>query len=91
LTATRERRSCALRVASRGDAELCTLDECPFWEPGGAIADGGCVVERLGIDLGQPSFAAYLLEVREHLEEVRDRRNGDEWHSWLARRIGLEL
>jgi hypothetical protein len=62
---------CSLSFAARGLAEPCLRERCAFWEPGGAVLDGGCVIERLGIDLGRPHLARYLLELREQLHESR--------------------
>jgi hypothetical protein len=83
--------TCTLRLAAHGVAEPCPRERCAFWEAGGAIIDGGCIIERLGIDVGRPELTAYLLELREQLDEARDRQDTEALHSQLARRIGLEL
>ena len=45
--------------------------DCPangsFWEPGGAVVEGVCLLERLDVDLTRPGLAEYLLETRERL------------------------
>lgn len=88
---TTERRVCTLRLAARGSAGPCTAEHCAFWEAGGAVVDAGCVIERLGVDVGRADLAAHLLELREQLDVVRDRREAQALRSRLARRIGLEL
>jgi hypothetical protein len=62
---------CNLRLAAEKKVELCPRDLCAFWEPGGAVLAGGCLIERRGIDVRRLDLAAYLLELRERLEEVR--------------------
>jgi hypothetical protein len=64
----RNPRYCHLRLAAEGREERCTGDVCPFWEPGGAVVPGGCIIERLGTDVRGGYVAAYLLELRERLE-----------------------
>jgi hypothetical protein len=82
---------CTLRLAAQGQVELCPSDRCAFWEPGGAALAGRCLVERLGIDLGQRDLSAYLLETRERIEAARDLAEAEQAHHELSRRIGLEL
>ena len=65
---------CSLQFAV-GRVEACPGEPCPFWEPGGAIVDAGCAVERLGLAAeldDRPDLAEYLLELRARLEQVRD-------------------
>jgi hypothetical protein len=83
--------TCTLRLAARAGTEQCPRERCAFWEPGGAVADAGCLIERLGLDVRRPELAAYLLELRERLDEVRDRREAADLHRRLVHRIGLEL
>jgi hypothetical protein len=47
-------------------------DACAFWEPGGAVVEAGCAVDRLALDVRRPDVASFLLELRERLELVRD-------------------
>jgi hypothetical protein len=63
--------SCTLRLAAQGVAEPCPRDLCAFWEPGGAVVEPACGLERLGLDVRRPDVAAYLLELREKLDEAR--------------------
>jgi hypothetical protein len=63
--------SCTLRLAAQGRAEPCPQERCPFWEPGGAVVAGECVIDRLGVDVRRPDLAAFLLEARERLEWLR--------------------
>ncbi len=82
--------NCTLHLA-RGVVESCTGERCAFWEPGGAVAPGGCLIERLGVDVRRSDLAAYLLETRERLEHARDRSEAEAAHREFSRRIGLEL
>jgi hypothetical protein len=44
----------------------CPGEECAFWEPGGAVLDGRCVLH--GIDFShEPGLAKWLLAFRESL------------------------
>jgi hypothetical protein len=63
---------CALRIAAGSHPEACSSARCPFWEPGGAVLPGGCVIEHLGVELRTPGLAGFLLETRERLERARD-------------------
>jgi hypothetical protein len=67
-----ESRHCTLRLAASGEIELCPEERCAFWESGGAVLKGNCLVERLGIDLADRGLATYLLEARERIERARD-------------------
>jgi hypothetical protein len=86
-----ESQTCTLRLAAQGEIEPCPHDKCAFWEPGGAVVDGSCLIERLGVDLRRADLAVYLLETRERLELVRDRTEAEQAHREFSRRIGLEL
>ena len=64
-------RLCALQDAV-GRVEGCPDARCPFWEPGGAVLVGGCLIERLALDLERrPDLPHYLLELRVALDEGR--------------------
>jgi len=54
-----------LRLAASGVVEICPEQQCAFWEPGGAVVEGSCLIERLAVDLRDEGFAEYLLEARE--------------------------
>jgi hypothetical protein len=84
------RTTCVLHLARRV-VEPCTEDRCAFWEAGGAVLPGGCLIERLGVEVRQSEVAAFLLEKRERLEQARDRSEAEAAHRELSRRIGLEL
>jgi hypothetical protein len=56
----------------------------------GAVAEGRCLIERLGIDVRRPDLAAYLLEVRERLEQARDLSAAEATHREFSRRLGRE-
>ena len=61
---------CSLRLVAEKKVERCPQERCAFWEPGGAVIPGACMIERLGVDLRRRDLAAYLLELREGLEQV---------------------
>jgi hypothetical protein len=83
-------RTCILRVAAEQPEEPCPGEACGFWEPGGAVVDGGCSIERLGLDVRRNDIAAYLLELRERLEQARDLEEIEAAHRAFARRLGPE-
>jgi hypothetical protein len=83
--------NCMLRLVAQGEAESCPQEPCPFWEPGGAVAGGGCLVERLGIDYRRPDLATYLLETRTRLEQARTLAEAEAAHREFAERLGLDF
>jgi hypothetical protein len=84
-------KECTLRLAADGVKEPCPRERCAFWEPGGAVLEGSCLIERLGVDVRRPDLAAYLLETRECLEQARDLAAAERAHADFSRRIGREL
>jgi hypothetical protein len=83
--------NCTLHLA-QGVIEPCVCERCAFWEPGGgAVAPGGCFIERVGVDVRRSDLAAYLLETRERLEQARDLSEVEAAHREFSRRIGYEL
>jgi hypothetical protein len=86
-----EPKTCTLRLVARGQTEVCPRERCAFWEPGGAVLEGNCLVERLGVDRGAPDLASYLLETRERLERARDLAEAEAAHREFSRRLGREL
>lgn len=57
--------ACVLH-ATLGRSEECPGADCALWET-------GCTVESLKLDLrGREDLAAYLLDVRAQLEQLRD-------------------
>ena len=74
-----------------GVKETCRQQRCAFWEPGGAVVEGGCVIERLGLHIFGSDVARYLLETRERLDQTRNASEAEAAHRELARRTGLEL
>ena len=86
-----EPKTCTLRRVAQGQSEECPRERCAFWEPGGAVVEGNCLVERLGIDLGARDLANYLLETRERLEQARDMAEAEAAHREFSRRLGREL
>jgi hypothetical protein len=86
-----EPKNCTLRLVARWQAEPCPHERCAFWEPGGAVVEGTCLVERLGVDLATPDLADYLLEARERLEQARDMAEAEAAHREFSRRLGRDL
>jgi hypothetical protein len=87
----REAKDCTLRLAAEGRTETCPREACAFWEQGGAVVEGNCLIERLGVDLAQHGLAAYLLETRERLEQGRDLAAAEAAHREFARRLGRDV
>jgi hypothetical protein len=71
-------RTCTLRLIVEAKTEPCPGELCAFWEPGGAVVAGGCVIDRLGVDVCRRDLASYLLDTRERLEWARDSIEGKE-------------
>jgi hypothetical protein len=86
-----EPKSCTLRLAAEGRDERCPRERCAFWEPGGAVVGGSCLIERLGVDLGTRDLAAYLLETRGRLAQARDMTEAEGAHREFARRLGCDV
>jgi hypothetical protein len=86
-----EPRHCTLRLAAAGDIEVCPEERCALWEPGGAVLEGHCLIERLGVDVREPELAAYLLEARERLERARDLAEAEQAHREFAHRLGRDV
>jgi hypothetical protein len=86
-----EPRHCMLELAAQGEVEVCPEERCAFWEPGGAVLSGNCLIERLGIELREPELAAYLLEAREWLERARDLADAEQAHREFAHRLGRDV
>jgi len=80
-------KNCTLRLVAQREVESCPHELCVFWEPGGAVVEGGCVIERLGVDLRRADLAEYLLETRERLDRTRDLAEANAAHRQVARRI----
>jgi hypothetical protein len=86
-----EHRECKLRLAARDAVEICPEERCAFWEPGGAVLDGNCLIERLAIDLTDRELAEYLLQARERLERARDSAEAERAHREFAHRLGRDV
>jgi hypothetical protein len=84
-------KTCTIRLPAEGRVEVCPRDRCVFWEPGGAVIEGSCLIERLDVDLRRPDLAAYLLETRERIEQARDLEEAEEAHREFARRLGRDV
>jgi hypothetical protein len=86
-----EPKTCTLRLAAQDQSELCPRERCAFWEPGGAVVEGNCLIERLGADVFDPDLATYLLEAREQLEQARNLAEAEEAHREFSRRLGRDV
>ena len=86
-----EDKTCTLRRSAHGVSEPCSHERCGFWDPGGAVLEGGCFVERLGIDLRRQDLTTYLLDTLERLEQARNMAEAEQAHRQFSRRVGLEL
>jgi len=84
-------KQCSLRLAARGESEACPKDRCAFWERGGAVLEGDCLIERLGVDVRDRELAEYLLEARQRLEQARDLAEAEEAHREFAHRLGRDV
>jgi hypothetical protein len=82
---------CGLYAVADGTERPCTREACAFWEHGGAVVPGDCLIERLGIDLEHGDLAAYLLDVRERVEQARDSAAAEAAHLEFARRLGRDI
>lgn len=91
MTGNEPPKICRLQLAARGCAESCSGDRCAFWEPGGAVVAGTCVLERLAVDLERPGLAEYLVSVRERLEGARERDEVEAAHREFAHRLGKDV
>ena len=86
-----EPKQCTLRLVARGEVAICPEERCAFWEAGGAVLNGNCFVERLGIDVEDADLAAYLLEALERLERARDLSEAEQAHREFAHRLGRDV
>jgi hypothetical protein len=84
-------KQCTIKFAARGEVEICPEERCAFWQSGRAALEGNCHVERLGLDVRDTELAAYLLEVRERLEQARDLAEAEAAHREFARRLGRDV
>jgi hypothetical protein len=86
-----EPKTCRLRLDARGQTEVCPRERCAFWEPGGAVIEGNCLIERLDVDVRRADLAVYLLETREQLEQARDLAEAEAAHREFSRRLGRDV
>jgi hypothetical protein len=86
-----EPKTCTLRQAAHAQTEVCPRERCAFWEPGGAVLGGNCLIERLGVDVRDSDLATYLLETRERLEQARDLAEAEAAHREFSRRLGRDV
>jgi hypothetical protein len=64
-----EQKLCRLQY-TMGRLEPCPEEGCPFWEPGGAVLEGRCVIEQLDV-FRDPDVVSWLLSMRKELESAR--------------------
>jgi len=86
-----EPKHCRIRLGAQDEVEVCPEQRCVFWEPGGAVLNGNCLVERLGIDVRDRELATYLLETRDRLERARNLAEAEEAHRQFAHRLGKDV
>jgi hypothetical protein len=86
-----ESKTCTLRLAGGGRTEVCPRERCAYWEIGGAVLEGSCVIERLDVDVRRADVARYLLETRERLEQARNLAEAEDERRLFSRRLGCEL
>jgi|SRR6266540_3627071 len=86
-----EPKTCTLRLIGQGQVEVCPHERCAFWEPGGAVVEGNCLIDRLGADVREPDLALYLLEARDRLEQARGVFEAEEAHREFSRRLGRDV
>jgi hypothetical protein len=53
-----------------GHNEVCTEDQCPFWEAGNDIRSGACISEELDLSARQ-DLAQWLEDLRNQFEASR--------------------
>jgi hypothetical protein len=73
--APRNRELCHL-YSAEGRSEECLESGCSFWEPGTAVLEPGCALERLGLPRElerNPQLVHWLLKVRTRLDERHER------------------
>jgi hypothetical protein len=84
-------RNCTLALNAEGRTEACRRERCAFWEPGGAVLPGTCLIERIGVDVRETGLAKYLLETRRRLDDARDLAEAEAARLEFARRLGPQL
>jgi hypothetical protein len=82
-------KQCSLRVAV-GEHEVCPGHDCAFWEPGGAVVEAGCAIERLAVPVAlRPDLARHLLDLRLRLERARDETERQRAHRRFSELLNL--
>jgi hypothetical protein len=61
-----EPRVCSLERSAGLDGTCPESIACAFWQEGAHDLDGGCAIERLGLDRLGPDIAEFLLSRRLH-------------------------
>jgi len=84
--------TCKLRSAIGNDEE-CTRGWCAFWEHdrAGRALEGGCVLERLGVDFGNVSLAYYLNDLRCALERAAADESAAQSRADVAQLVPADL
>jgi hypothetical protein len=82
-------KQCTLREAV-GERERCPGARCAFWEPGGAIVEPACAIERLGLPVQRNrALARHLLDLRLQLEAARDEQEQRDAHRRFSELLNL--
>jgi hypothetical protein len=68
-------RRCRLEAIA-GNERDCPEDGCSFWEPGGAVFAGRCMVERVDLD-AWPALVPDLIRIREQLDAASGSTAGE--------------
>jgi len=53
------------------EPERCPEEACAFWQMGGDDLEGGCAIERLGLNRVNVDVSTFLLDARHRLERLR--------------------
>lgn len=78
-------RRCSLQSAV-GHVQPCPGSHCPFWDEGGAVLEGGCMLERmLPPEDWTPELAARWLALRRSIDRARDAGRLDEVRALFQR------
>ena len=56
-----------------GREVACPEEQCAFWEPGGAVLEGRCVLDEIDF-AREPGLAKWLLDFRNGLAQDAERK-----------------
>jgi hypothetical protein len=88
MSGTRSVRTAVCRLdEALGRPHPCTTAACPFWQPGGAVLEGRCVLEHVDFER-RPELAPELLDARRRLERARTEDEARDAHELVLRVLG---